>query len=381
MRRGCCVLVCLAVAFAAAPARAPAADVVGIADQSAAMFYSPYFKRLDVHVSRLIVSWDAVRRNTFEVPVIDEWIAAAAAAKIEPLIAFNHSRGCYDGRRIPKTYACRLPSVADYRKAFLAFRRRYPDVRVYSPWNEANHHSQPTAKRPDRAASYYNVVRKYCRGCKIVAADVLDQPKMGRYLKAFQKRAKGRPRIWGLHNYQDTNNYTTSGTREMLRSVKGDIWLTETGGIVKFGRRRFNPRRAAVATKFMFKLARSHKRVKRLYIYKWSGERRSARFDAGLVSFSGTPRPAYHVVARHLGRPGGNPEPEPVPPPPPPPSPSPEPTPAPTPAPTPEPTPTPFCIPGVTCTVGVRTEAEPLLEATSLDGVALPAGVTALTGH
>ena len=64
----------------------------------------------------------------------------------------------------------------EFRRAFKAFRRTYPEVHEYSPWNEANHRSQPTFNNPRRAASYYNVVRAECRGCKIVAADVLDAP-------------------------------------------------------------------------------------------------------------------------------------------------------------------------------------------------------------
>ena len=306
---------------------------MGIADQSYLMFQSPWFHQLDVKVSRLIVSYDAVLTNTVEVGDVDRWMAAARAANIEPLVAFNFSRGCFDLR--DKVKRCALPSVARYRKAVIAFRNRYPDVNVYSPWNEVNHYAQPTYDRPDRAAAYYNAMRALCRGCEILAADVLDQVGMTKYLKRFQRYAKGKPRLWGLHNYQDTNNYTTSGTAEMLRAVKGDIWLTETGGIVAFGRRKYNPKRAARATRFMFKLAASSKRVKRLYIYQWSGQLRTARWDAGLMNPDGSPRPAYWVVKSRLQR--QNPEPEPVPPAPPPPPP--EPTPTATPSPTPTATP------------------------------------------
>ena len=34
----------------------------------------------------------------------------------------------------------------------------------------------------------------------------------------------------------------------------------------------------------MFKLARTYRRVKRIYVYRYFGEPRSARFDAGLVN-------------------------------------------------------------------------------------------------
>ena len=288
-----------AVALTAAPATG---RKIGIGDQRAAMFSNPHFRALHVRIARLIVSYDAVLHHTAESWEIDAWIRAAEQSHIKPLIAFQHVRGCYVGRHghIPKTKKCHLPSVKEFRRAFKAFRRTYPKIREYSPWNEANHRSQPTFKNPRRAASYYNVVRSECRGCTIVAADVLDSPHFTRWLKKFRRAARGRPRIWGLHNYQDANNHTTKGTRQMLKAVRGQVWFTETGGIVNFPHRPFNPRRAAKATKFTFKLARMSRRIKRLYIYQWTGARRSARFDAGLVDVHGRPRPAYWVVKAHL---------------------------------------------------------------------------------
>jgi len=341
MRRLLSLVLASAALLAVAPA-AQAADIVGVTDQKPSMFTSPFFRALDVKVSRLIVSYDAVLRGTFERADIDAWMVQARLAKIEPLISFGHARGCYDGEGIVKKKECRLPTVARFAKAFEAFRRRYPDVRVYSPWNEINHKSQPTAKNPKRAAEFYNLLKRRCRGCKVVAADILDQPGMAKYVKAFQKHVRGKPRIWGLHNYQDTNDYKTSGTRRMLRLVKGEIWLTETGGIVQFGRRRpYNPTRAAKATRFMFKLAGSNKRITRLYIYNWTGVARTERFDAGLTHPNGLPRPAYFVVRARLKKPGGNPSPAPVGAPGPPTPTRPNPRPTPTPAPTQGPSPTP----------------------------------------
>jgi hypothetical protein len=86
------------------------------------------------------------------------------------------------------------------------------------------------------------------------------------------------------------------------------VWLTETGGIVQFlPSFRYSPSRAAKRTSWMFTLANrydSHRRglrsrITRLYVYKWFGEPRSARFDAGLVDGSGRPRSAYRTFARH----------------------------------------------------------------------------------
>ena len=199
--------------------------------------------------------------------------------------------------------------MRQYTRAFKAFRKRWPQVKVISPWNEANHRSQPTFKKPKRAAQYYNVVRRYCRGCKIIAADVIDEVNMERWLRVFKRTAK-KPRIWGLHNYRDTNKrkgQRLGGTKRLLKAVKGQVWLTETGGIVKFvlpnGGTLFpqSESRANKATKRMFALAKRYRsRIKRLYIYHWKQPSADHRFDAGLVRSDGTARPAYNTVRKQL---------------------------------------------------------------------------------
>jgi hypothetical protein len=267
----------------------PAADArfkIGIGDQHPESFSHPLFQDLRFRYARLIVPWDVLRRPD-DLARTDAWLAAARVSKVRPLVTFSHSRVK------PRT----LPSPRQYRREFTAFRKRYPFVRDYSPWNEVNHQSQPTFRKPKAAARFYNVVRAGCRGCTIVAADVLDQAGLEKYLRTFLRFANGRPRLWGLHNYSDTNRFRSRGTRSLLRTVRGSIWLTETGGIVRFADALpYNEQRAARATKFMFKLARSSRRIKRLYIYSWLGENRGARFDAGLVGPDGSARPAYQVV-------------------------------------------------------------------------------------
>jgi hypothetical protein len=130
------------------------------------------------------------------------------------------------------------------------------------------------------------------------------------YLRAFLRRAPGRPRLWGLHNYQDVNNRTSLDTRRMLETVPGKVWMTETNGIVKFGdsrQWRYSEARAARRTRWMFRLADRYdsrhrgmrSRITRLFIYQWFGAPPGARFDAGLVDPDGTPRAAYFVLQKH----------------------------------------------------------------------------------
>jgi hypothetical protein len=265
--------------------------VVGIGEHGTAMFTSPLFKRLRVKHARLVTAWDTTSVK-FERQIVDGWLAAARSAGVEPLITFGHSRVK------PK----KLPSVGEYTAAVKAFRKRYPSVRTYAPWNEVNHQSQPTFREPERAAEYYNALKGVCGDCTVLAADVLDQRGVTAYLKRLRAKLQGDPQLWGLHNYSDTNRFRSTGTREVLAAVPGEVWLTETGGVAKFGRSfPYDLDRQARAIRSMFRLARSDERIKRLYVYNWTGAPRDARFDAGLTTPDGRPRPAYRAVARALG--------------------------------------------------------------------------------
>jgi hypothetical protein len=284
-----------------APAAADASRYrVGIGDQSASMFSHKAFQRLHLKRVRYLVPWDW-ERLAFQRAEIAAYLNAAAGKEV--LVTFTASRGCWNGR-YSKARHCRAPSAARYRRSFKRFRDAFPAVHVFAPWNEANHASQPTARSPRLAARYYNVVRSSCRRCTIVAADVLDQSGVERYLRGFRRYAKGSPRLWGLHNYSDVNRRRSSGTRGVLRTVPGQVWLTETGGLVSFlPNFPYSTSRAAARTRYMFSLADTYSRrrsglrsrVTRIYPYAWTGVGRSARFDAGLTNPNGSLRKAYSV--------------------------------------------------------------------------------------
>jgi hypothetical protein len=288
--------------LSASPERSEAAVLVGVGEQDAGVFTDPLFTGLGFRRARIFVAWNVAQKPSLR-RYLDAWLDAASAAGVEPFVTFSQS----ERSRCPRR-PCHLPTVRQFTSAFRAFRRRWGFVRVIGPWNEANHRSQPTWRNPTRAAQYYNVVRKYCRGCTVVAADVIDERNMESWLRIFRRKAR-RPRIWGLHNYRDTNprrGQRYGGTRRLLRAVRGQVWLTETGGLVTFrlpdGRTLFrtSTRRQNVAIQRMFRLAaRNRRRIKRLYIYNWK-QPQSGRFDAGLVDRRGRPRPAYHTVKRHL---------------------------------------------------------------------------------
>jgi polysaccharide biosynthesis protein PslG len=297
------ILALAVLALAVVPATSSAKIQVGIGDQNAVMFTDQLFKDLKVKRARIVVPWNTAL-NSRDRKFLDQWLNAAGRAGVTPLVHFGSS----NGTRCPKR-PCRAPTVKQYRRAFRAFRKRYPTIRDVGVWNEGNQRAQPTFKKPKLAAQYFNVVRKACRGCRIVAADVLDDPNMVRWLKVFKKTARG-ARIWGLHNYRDVNprrGQIFGGTKRLLKTVRGQIWFTETGGIVKFRLPNnhllfpFSESRANGALKKMFRLARKYKRrVKRLYIYNWRAPIAANRFDAGLLEHGGKTRPGYFTVKNTL---------------------------------------------------------------------------------
>ncbi len=286
---------------------------VGIGEQKPEMFSSPAWQALNLKQVRYLVPWDW--RETGQQAEVAAFMAAARGHGQDVLVTFTARRGCFDAGRYSRAPACRAPSVRAYRRSVRAFDRAYPWVRVYATWNEVNHVSQPTFTRPRLVARYFAVLRSEARrrGFRVMAADLIDTSNLRRYLRAFRGRAPGRPRLWGLHNYGDVNRRTSADTRQMLSLVPGEVWLTETGGIVKFGNSpqfAYSEARAADRTRWMFRLADRYderrrglrSRITRLYVYRWFGEPPSARFDAGLVSADGTPRRAYSVVRRYARR-------------------------------------------------------------------------------
>ncbi|MDA0166019.1 hypothetical protein OM076_37490 [Solirubrobacter ginsenosidimutans] len=282
---------------------------VGVSEQAAAMFDNPAWQSLGLTRVRYLVPWDWYRHG--QEAEVTGFMNAARARGQDVLVTFTAHRGCFDGRVYAPDPACRAPSARAYREAIRTFDDRFPWVRTYSAWNEVNHISQPTFTSPNLAVRYYRVLlhQSRTRRFRVMAADLLDTANLFPYLRAFMRRAPGRPRLWGLHNYQDVNLHTSADTRQMLATAPGELWLTETGGIVRFGDSAqfgYSESRAAQSTRWLFTLAdrydapRRGRRstLTRVYVYKWFGEPSDARFDAGLTDMYGTPRAGFFVFRR-----------------------------------------------------------------------------------
>lgn len=282
-------------------APASPAVLVGIADQKPRMFGDERFERAGFHVVRLSISWDAMDHRD-QRGNLRRWLAGARRAKVRPLLTFGHARG--DRRRV-------LPAPERLAAELRRIRKAYPWVREFATWNEANHCGEPTCHRPELVARYHVALRAACPSCTILAAELLDTPNMVRWVRDFTAALPPGPQpgpVWGLHNYLDANRMRTTGTQALLAATTGEVWMTETGGIV----RRTNVKRitfpesashAAAATRWIFKkLVPLSPRITRVYLYHWDAEP-GASWDSGLIGEHGEIRPAFRVVRSVLQTP------------------------------------------------------------------------------
>jgi hypothetical protein len=309
----CAAIAALAVGSAGAaparPAKTPRAHaassfLTGIGDEQTEMFGDPNWKQLHTKIVRYIAPYDAAVRS-YSLDKAKLWIKDAEAAHQQVLVAFYHS----------EYTPTKMPSVATYQHDVQKFVKLFPHVKQYQSWDEANRGNirgvlaSPSATA---AAKYYQALLRVCKGCTVLGLDVLDAENISptlQYISEF-KREIGKlrtvmPKIWGLHNYSDINRLQSFRTRELVQALGGQTWLTETGGIVKFGSAFPNKngsglRRAAKVLGYMFNVAAAHAKITRLYIYDWTGGTASTRFDAGLTDSHHVARPGYVTVCKKL---------------------------------------------------------------------------------
>jgi hypothetical protein len=285
-------------------AHAASAYITGIGDETASMFANPLYRQLHTKIVRYIAPYDAAVRS-YSLDKAISFIHNAEAAHEKVLVAFYHS----------EYTPTRMPSVSTYQNDVKKFVKLFPRVKEYESWDESNRGDEPgqfSSPSAVAAAKYYQALLRVCKGCTVIGLDVLDQYYIGptlNYISEFKREIYRletvMPKIWGLHNYSDVNRLEGWRTRELVRALGGQVWLTETGGIVKFGgafpnRNGSGLTRAAKVLKFMFGLAGAHSQIKRLYIYDWNGGNASTRCDAGLTNAHEQPRQGYVVVCRQL---------------------------------------------------------------------------------
>lgn len=306
--------------LAVLPASAPAASYkIGISEQQPTVFTNSLFKPLKLGMARYVTPWDSM--NEGRVPDMNSlitWIDEARKVHARILVAFQASQ--------TEGFQTKAPTVGQYTAAIKRFKARFPYVKDIQAWNEANRCQdrdpvthfvigEPICKKPKLAAQYYMAalkVFKPSQGYKVTGLDILDGANISckavycplTYIKQFLRYAKPRPKYWGVHNYADTNRFDTKRTKALLKATKsGDVWLTETGGIVSLGKNfPFSTSRAAKALGCMFTLAKSSRRITRLYVYQFFGLKKGKLFDAGLIGADGKKRPGYDVVKKRKAR-------------------------------------------------------------------------------
>jgi len=295
MRLRLVALLTVVAAAAAAPV-AQARPLIGVADQKPSMFADPRFVDLGIRHARLNVPWDVLQDPTTLMNT-DVWMFSAKGHGVAPLITIDRSRR--------PGLQSRSPSAATIATQVKKWRLRWKgQVKQISSWNEGN-----INKRPELVAQWYRAILTACPGCTVLGADLVDRSNAGSWAKRFVKAAKRTPKAWGLHNYIDANTFTTTNTTKFLKAVKGEVWLTETGGVLSRKRRgvRFDgtgPAHAAQATSYLLKtiVPLDPKRIKRVYLYSWSTAPNDKTWDSGFIGPEGDERPALSVLRCFLGR-------------------------------------------------------------------------------
>lgn len=279
-----------------APAAAPAITI-GVADQRPLFFTDTAFQRTLIGHARILVAWDAMSVG-WQRAELDAWFAAARTADVTPLVTFGKSRTRPDDLPTPERYAAGVR----------AFRKRYPAVREFSSWNEANSCGERTCKRAKLVAAYYRQLRIACSGCTLLAVDLVDQPNAGSWAREFRHYATVQPTCWGLHNYLDANRYSTSYTHQVLDATSGQLWLTETGGLVDRNNNSTTwiPQgftHAANATDYLFgTIRRVSGRIQRIYFYNWVADKPPFTWDSAFVNSHLQERKSYAVLRSWLSR-------------------------------------------------------------------------------
>jgi hypothetical protein len=329
-------LACLTL-VAAVPAAASAKPLVGISDNNPAMFADPLFTGLNTKQVRLVVSYNVVaaaQKGDNELSDKDTpYISSATAQGIDVMVAFEHGRGdahgCSKGSHAAR---CKLPSVAEYSSAVKNFLTLFPQIHTISAWNEANDSTQPTHYNPKRAGQYAKAVDSVCkqlkRPCTNIVMDALDTAdnthakhlkfkRTTRFIKAVRRGYGKTPGVCGIHNYADVNRFRTAGTKALTHAMRcRHYWLTETGGIYRFGsfwkksQRKeahcsSNAKCQVKALKYLFgKTVKAAKHIDRVYVYNFYAGSISDH-DWGLVKGNGqhpngVARPGYAVVKAHV---------------------------------------------------------------------------------
>ncbi len=276
----------------------PDGPEIGLSDNRPETLLDPRFRKTRIKRVRKLVPYDDIDIGGPRLAELDQWFENAQNTGVEPLVSF------YRSTRDKNL----LPSVEEFRGHFRRFRKRYPWVRVFSTWNEANFAAaQPTGRDPARTARFYRMIREECDRCTVLAADFRadGSAEAASWLAEFKRGIGPGPHTWGLVSYPDVNRLEDTRTREFLAATEGAVWVVEIGAINFFGRglRPSIPRQTRVMRYIVEEYPRVSPRLRRMYIYHWRAAPGDTLFDSALLSAEGVPRPAYEIFTSALRTP------------------------------------------------------------------------------
>jgi hypothetical protein len=289
----------LAALCLAAPAQA-AKPIVGFGEQNVFMFSDPRWRELDKPYTRYVMPWDGLKYKKSRAQ-IDFYMQGAKAFGAKVLLSFAYSA--------KRSRQFKVPTTKAFRQQIKAVRKRYPFVKTFQTWNEANQGLQPTFKKPKAAAKLYDTLVKTCKGCTVTSPSLLlaADMKAVNWARTFDRAAKKKVKIWAVHNHIDANRNSKTGTKLFLRHTRGQVWVTETGAIWNrwIGRRKvkqYNHKSAVRAIRNIFKLQKlSSRRIKRIYVYNWYGTaQKRPRWDTGLINPNGTERKTFKTLKAQM---------------------------------------------------------------------------------
>ncbi|MEV4423559.1 hypothetical protein AB0L40_26860 [Patulibacter sp. NPDC049589] len=322
------------MASAAVAAPADAKVTWGIADQKPATFTTPAFGELQkagMKTARYTMRYDALRYAktsglSFYAQQADAWLKAAQAANVRPLVTFwvTASNASSLKRKI---------SASRFRTEFKRFRKAYPWVKDFSLFNEPNL-TGPYKKDPAALGRLYRTISKdlkSCKDCRLLAGDIhlTSGTAAGSYALKVRRAAKTPIRIWGLNNYNDVNDRSSTQTSRFLRSTavkSSKVWITESGGVYarKASSEKKNPflaqKRKATsdsarekyqydATRYLNTIVKRYSRqVQRAYVYQlqsepnptWVPGTRNHSWDSGLLDPRGAERRSFGYLIKHV---------------------------------------------------------------------------------
>ena len=288
--------------------------------------------RLGMRAVRINVFWDRVERRdgSFDFSRYDAAIDASLAAGLRPQLTLT---GPAPGGKAPEP----APFAAFARAAATRYAGR---VRTYSIWNEPNWRGYLPRGAPERRyrrlfRAGALAIRRAAPGARVLIGELAP---MGRLeaavppLRFLRGVLRGRAPLvadglalhpytlrWGPRYPGPTADDVTTGslaraTRFVRRAARSGALHTPAGGplplyLTEYGwhadSRRIPERQRARYLRTGLALARASG-ARQLIWYQMAGPPRLADghriWDTGLLNFDGTPRPAFHALARHLGR-------------------------------------------------------------------------------